>query len=277
MVAAVAVVNPSNCTSCSRLSSVLALSSTMSAWAISESSYRCRRGKDDFDARPVGDVRRALEPAAMRLDNRTGHVQAYPSLPRFVHEMWSPQLAIQLRWEGASVGNANGDTNGVAGHGDHQPPLIRHRLQCIDDHVHDRALYLILDTTDFLRSTVQLEDDLDALANRPACNQAPEAFAHYPDVEGRTEIAGTRTKHRLDGPIQTFHFSRYRIQTFCDGGICRGRFPLKQAPEQGVVDPDDVQHAFEIMCPVTSQKRERPVTRRLLEKLPRSARRSTVA
>src|SRR5688572_19078784 len=99
---------------------------------MSESSCRSRRWKGDFDARPAGDVRRALDTTALRFYDRTGHMQAYPSLSSIVHKMRTPPTLGQLRLHScAAVTDANGHACRVGVGADDEASLFRHGLQCI--------------------------------------------------------------------------------------------------------------------------------------------------
>jgi hypothetical protein len=106
--------------------------------------------------------------------------------------------------------------------------------------------------------------------NRSGCDQRLKAFARRADIEDRRLLASRRTEHQVDGAIETFHFAWNRLQALGDGGIRGHRFTLQQTSQQRGVDPDHVEHALDVVNPVASQKREPPVTGRLLKQAARA-------
>jgi hypothetical protein len=102
----------------------------------------------------------------MRFNDRTGHVQAYPSLSSIVHKMWTPQTLRRLRLHScAAVTYANRDACGITVGADHESPVLGHGFERVHDDVHQGALDLILESEDFHRTALQLEADLDTLAH----------------------------------------------------------------------------------------------------------------
>src|SRR6187200_2792849 len=103
----------------------------------------------------------------MRFNDRTSHMQAYPSLSSVVHEMWTPQTLVRLRLHPrATVTNPHTRLRRVTVCADDQTPLFRHGLERIYHDVQQGALDLVLESHNLQRNPFHVENDLHAVTHR---------------------------------------------------------------------------------------------------------------
>src|SRR5262245_6061786 len=206
-----------------------------------------------------------------------GHMQAYRSLTTTVDKLWPPLAIDQLRWHShTAVADAHGHSGQAAISGDDQSTFFGHRLERVDEDVHQRALHDVLVSNDFFQATCQLEDQLYALSNRASGDEILEPLAHRADVK-RRRLVSRSSQHQLERAIEAFDFARNDVEAFRHRWVDRRGRALQQASEQRAVDPDDVQHALEIVGPITCEKCERAMARRLLQQVHRTRHSTHVA